>query len=65
LNKADGCGELAARIAEVEQVAMGIAVFGERANWTGHRAARTFLAAGRTVVLLVSSGAGKSTWSIA
>jgi ribosome biogenesis GTPase len=62
LNKTDECDDLAARIAEVEQVAMGIPVFALSARY-GHsvRALDAFLAPGKTVVLLGSSGAGKST----
>jgi ribosome biogenesis GTPase / thiamine phosphate phosphatase len=62
LNKADQCDHLAARIAEVEQIAMGVSVFALSArSGQGVEVLQLFLAAGRTVVLLGSSGAGKST----
>jgi ribosome biogenesis GTPase len=62
LNKADECAELAARMAEVEPVSMGISVFALSARTgEGVEALAPFLTPGRTVVLLGSSGAGKST----
>jgi ribosome biogenesis GTPase / thiamine phosphate phosphatase len=62
LNKADGCNALTARIAEVEQVAMGISVFAlSSRTGQGIEVLDQFLTPGRTVVLLGSSGAGKST----
>jgi ribosome biogenesis GTPase len=62
LNKADECAEMAARMADVEQVSMGISVFALSARTgEGVEALAPFLTPGRTVVLLGSSGAGKST----
>ena len=62
LNKEDGCDETLARIAEVEQISMGISVFALSARTgKGIELLDPFLAPGRTVVLLGSSGAGKST----
>jgi ribosome biogenesis GTPase len=62
LNKADECDDMTARIAEVEEVSMGISVFALSARTAqGVPALHSFLAPGRTVVLLGSSGAGKST----
>ncbi|OLE96696.1 MAG: ribosome small subunit-dependent GTPase A [Cyanobacteria bacterium 13_1_20CM_4_61_6] len=66
LNKADRCadecGDVAARVAEVERIAMGTPVAALSAL-TGHgvEALDSFLVAGQTVVLLGSSGVGKST----
>jgi ribosome biogenesis GTPase / thiamine phosphate phosphatase len=62
LNKTDHCGDVAARIAEVEGVAAGVPIVALSAL-TGHgvEALRRFLALGQTVVLLGSSGVGKST----
>ena len=62
LNKADLCDDLAARLSDTSAVARDAAVVA-----TSSRAApgigglRAFLAPGRTVALLGSSGAGKST----
>jgi ribosome biogenesis GTPase / thiamine phosphate phosphatase len=62
LNKADGCDELAARTAEVQQVSMGVSVLAMSARTgEGMGMLQPFLVSGRTVVLLGSSGAGKST----
>src|SRR4029077_16534587 len=62
LNKADDCGDVAARISEVQSIATGLPILPISAR-TGERveALDTFLAPGQTVVLLGSSGVGKST----
>ena len=62
LNKADDCGDLAARVAEVESIAAGAPVFSVSARTgDGVNALDTFLMPGQTIVLLGSSGVGKST----
>jgi ribosome biogenesis GTPase / thiamine phosphate phosphatase len=62
LNKADDCGDLAARVAEVESIAAGVPVFSVSARTgDGVDALDTFLLPGQTIVLLGSSGVGKST----
>jgi ribosome biogenesis GTPase / thiamine phosphate phosphatase len=62
LNKADNCGDVAARVAEVEGVAAGVPVVAVSAlTGRGVDALSTSLAPGQTVVLLGSSGVGKST----
>ncbi len=62
LNKADLCGELAERLAEVEAIAPGIAILATSATRRdGLAALRGELAPGRTAVLIGSSGVGKST----
>jgi ribosome biogenesis GTPase / thiamine phosphate phosphatase len=62
LNKADGCDEVAARIAEVQGIAAGIPIVAVSAlTGDGADALNTFLGPGQTVVLLGSSGVGKST----
>jgi ribosome biogenesis GTPase len=62
LNKADGCENSVARAAEVEGIAMGAPVFALSARTgQGIGALGAFLSAGQTVVLLGSSGVGKST----
>src|ERR1700730_15705162 len=62
LNKADGCDEVAARIAEVEGVAVGIPIIAVSAlTGDGADALNAFLGPGQTIVLLGSSGVGKST----
>jgi ribosome biogenesis GTPase len=62
LNKADDCEDVAARIAEVENVAAGVPVFSISARTgDGVDALDKFLSTGDTVVLLGSSGVGKST----
>jgi ribosome biogenesis GTPase len=62
LNKADSCDGVTARAAEVERIAIGTAVFALSAR-TGHGvdALEPFLTPGQTIVLLGSSGVGKST----
>jgi ribosome biogenesis GTPase len=62
LNKADLAGDLPARVAEAESVAMGVPVVAVSA--TAHQgldALAPWLEPGRTVALLGSSGVGKST----
>src|SRR5712664_3703730 len=62
LNKADDCDDVAARIAEVECIAAGIPIFSMSARTgDGVDALDSFLAPGQTIVLLGSSGVGKST----
>jgi len=62
LNKADDCGDLAARVAEVGSIAAGLPVFSVSARTgDGVDALDTYLASGQTIVLLGSSGVGKST----
>jgi len=62
LNKSDLAEDLEAQIAEVEAVAMGVPVLALSAEQgTGLDALSPWLAPGRTVALLGSSGVGKST----
>ena len=62
LNKADCCADVTAHIAEVEQVSGGAPVVAVSArSGDGFDALREFLPPGQTVVLLGSSGVGKST----
>jgi ribosome biogenesis GTPase len=62
LNKADLCQDLAARCAEIEAVAPGVPVLAIAARaGDGLEALVPWLAPGRTVALLGSSGVGKST----
>jgi ribosome biogenesis GTPase len=62
LNKADECDAVAARVADVESVAQGVPVLPMSAQTgNGIVAMDAFLTPGRTVVLLGSSGVGKST----
>jgi ribosome biogenesis GTPase / thiamine phosphate phosphatase len=62
LNKADDCGDLAARVAEVESIAAGLPIFSVSARTgDGVNALDAFLMPGQTIVLLGSSGVGKST----
>jgi ribosome biogenesis GTPase / thiamine phosphate phosphatase len=62
LNKADDCGDVAACVAEVESIAAGAPIFSVSARTgDGVDALDRFLAPGRTIVLLGSSGVGKST----
>jgi len=62
LNKADDCAEVAARVTEVERVAAGLPIFAVSARTgDGIHALEVFLASGQTIVLLGSSGVGKST----
>jgi ribosome biogenesis GTPase len=62
LNKSDLCDHVPARLAEVEAVAPGVPVRAIAAKpGEGLDALATWLAPGRTVALLGSSGVGKST----
>ena len=62
LNKTDLCEDLAARRAEIESVAPGVPVVAIAARpGEGLEALTSWLAPGRTVALLGSSGVGKST----
>jgi ribosome biogenesis GTPase len=62
LNKADLCPDLAARIAEAAAVARSAPIIAaSTVDPAGLDAVRRFLAPGRTVALLGSSGVGKST----
>lgn len=62
LNKADACGDIAARVERVERIAMGMPVIALSArSGQGTEELRAFLAPGQTLVLLGSSGVGKST----
>ncbi len=62
LNKADLCGDVGARLDEVESVASGIAIHPISATRNqGLDALQEYLVSGKTVALLGSSGVGKST----
>ena len=62
LNKADDCGDVAARVTEAEGVAAGLPIFALSARTgEGLDAVNSLLEPGRTIVLLGSSGVGKST----
>lgn len=62
LNKADVAADVAARVAEVEAVAPGVPVFALSAlAGDGLAALAPWLAPGRTLALVGSSGVGKST----
>jgi ribosome biogenesis GTPase len=62
LNKADDREDVAARVAEVEAIAAGVPIFAVSARTGGGvEALDTYLASGQTIVLLGSSGVGKST----
>jgi ribosome biogenesis GTPase / thiamine phosphate phosphatase len=62
LNKADNCDDVAARIAEVDGVAAGVPIVALSAlTGNGVDALSSFLTPGQTIVLLGSSGVGKST----
>jgi ribosome biogenesis GTPase / thiamine phosphate phosphatase len=62
LNKADDCPDVPGRVAEVESIATGVPIFAVSARTgEGVAALDNFLAAGQTIVLLGSSGVGKST----
>ena len=62
LNKADACDDPDARLAEVQAIAMGVPVHAISAlTQEGLGALRPYVATGRTVALLGSSGVGKST----
>ena len=62
LNKADECDDVAAHIAETERVAIGVPVIALSARTgQGMEALEALLLPGKTIVLLGSSGVGKST----
>ncbi len=61
LNKTDQCPEATAKVAETQTIAGGVPVIAVSALHGDCVALTAFLAPGRTVVLLGSSGAGKST----
>ena len=62
LNKADLCAELDERVKEVEHVAIGVDIVPLSATeGDGLDALRVYLAPGKTLALLGSSGVGKST----
>jgi ribosome biogenesis GTPase len=62
LNKADDCADVATRVAAVETIAAGVPIFTVSARTGGGiDALESFLARGQTIVLLGSSGVGKST----
>jgi ribosome biogenesis GTPase len=62
LNKADDCDDVAARVAEVESIAAGLPIFAVSARTgEGLDAVNRLLEPGQTIVLLGSSGVGKST----
>jgi ribosome biogenesis GTPase / thiamine phosphate phosphatase len=62
LNKVDSCGAVAACLAEVGRIAAGVPVVPVSAHTgQGMDAFAAFLARGQTVVLIGSSGVGKST----
>jgi ribosome biogenesis GTPase len=62
LNKADTCDELLEKVAEIERIAVGTAVCVVSARTgQGFGELEEFLKPGHTVVLLGSSGVGKST----
>jgi ribosome biogenesis GTPase / thiamine phosphate phosphatase len=62
LNKADDCDDIAAHVAETERVAIGVPVIALSARTgQGMEALESLLSPGKTMVLLGSSGVGKST----
>jgi ribosome biogenesis GTPase / thiamine phosphate phosphatase len=62
LNKADACEDLAARVAEVEAIALGLPVLAISAKTgQGFELLRTYVRPAETVACLGSSGVGKST----
>ena len=62
LNKSDDCDDVAARVGEVESIAAGVPIFAVSARTAaGLEALGDLLAPGQTIVLLGSSGVGKST----
>ncbi|MCX6834309.1 MAG: ribosome small subunit-dependent GTPase A, partial [candidate division Zixibacteria bacterium] len=62
LNKADVCDDVAARISEVSELAMGVPVHALSAvERSGLEGVRGHVTKGRTAVFLGSSGVGKST----
>jgi ribosome biogenesis GTPase len=62
LTKTDLCADTAARVAEVEAIAFGVPVHAiSSITGDGLELVRSYLAPGKTVALLGSSGVGKST----
>jgi ribosome biogenesis GTPase len=62
LNKTDDCDDVDARVGEVESIAAGVLIFAVSARTgDGLQALSHLLASGQTIVLLGSSGVGKST----
>jgi ribosome biogenesis GTPase len=62
LNKADECDDVAGHIADTERVAIGVSVLALSAQTgQGMEALEALLSHGKTIVLLGSSGVGKST----
>jgi len=62
LNKADECVDVAAHVAETERAAIGVPVLALSARTgKGMEALEALLCPGKTIVLLGSSGVGKST----
>src|SRR6201999_151899 len=62
LNKADECGDVRAHIAETERIAIGAPVIALSARTgQGMEVLEKLLSPGKTIVLLGSSGVGKST----
>jgi len=62
LNKADACADACAKAAEVERISLGTAVYVVSAKTgRGFEQLDAYLARGQTLVLLGSSGVGKST----
>ncbi|MDT8901615.1 ribosome small subunit-dependent GTPase A [Anaeroselena agilis] len=62
LTKADLCGDLAARLAEVSAVAVGAdTVVSSGKEDGGHRDILPYIGAGKTIAFIGSSGVGKST----
>ena len=62
LNKADECDDVACAVAETERVAIGVPVIALSARTgQGMEALEALLLPGKTIVLLGSSGVGKST----
>ncbi len=63
LSKADLCNDVAEKVARVEEIAPGIPVYGiSSSNGIGIDQVRQIFRSGRTVVILGSSGVGKSTF---
>lgn len=61
LTKADLCGDLPSRIAEVETVAMGVDILAVSSLKDNVSAVLPYLQPGKTIAFLGSSGVGKST----
>lgn len=62
LTKADLCGEVEQRLAEVERIALGVDILVTSAlHEDGYRQILPYLEPGRTIAFLGSSGVGKST----